>query len=655
MFAFVYLVLAVFKTVHAQCPANLPVLQELSCSDVITTDLNLKKSSYLRNYSGKSGHRCTLNQPNAEELYAFDCKRSGEIKLLLHDLTCDLDIYVLDDSCKPNGGCIKQSIAANSDQDSIKFSCQEGERYYIVIEDFACSGQSAHYQLSFDTRAGTGCEENCTDGVDNDLDGDVDCDDSFCYEQPECSKPWGPKCAQKINGMYPDALSEQNIAIGEKVHLNVPILTDASTDSIVATYKGQTLALQSQGNTYTGSLNLQTSEPVEIEIRAKKDGESDKVCYQKVNFLPWVDLQSTTGHEGTVGPATLDNVLNPFSAVPVDLDTQDRIDPLKVCRVDGCGGSIVTVDLSTTKSQKPFQGYVTLDANSSVDTENGIPWGIRYYQIPTAIDLTHVSTEDAKEYRKFIRQMEFELGQSVGFEYHPDDPRTHQFQFAVCNQGCPAGKQLTLNGTVSVDNIFVKEGPTISSQPTSVQRSFTETIEIGASSFWTCHAGKVEFVVWLITTIFWLRGFIVPFRFPKQGQSSRAPSYFTPLALGSLHKPDYKPTILAIDSYAPKRTWYRHESVYINDDTMMLSKEEKSSCQAAIILRDKPERKGQMQVWFDPKGQKWIRARFIPGSGLGGYKGQFESVPAEGEELKLDSLYICNIQSKPDWGIVFKR
>ena len=49
------------------------------------------------------------------------------------------------------------------------------------------------------------------------------------------------------------------------------------------------------------------------------------------------------------------------------------------------------------------------------------------------------------------------------------------------------------------------------------------------------------------------------------------------------------------------------------------------------------------------------RLVFIPGAGLGGYNGQFESVPAEGEELKLDSLYICNVQSRPDWGIVFKR
>ena len=120
MFAFVYLVLAVFKIAHAQCPANLPVLQELSCSDVITTDLNLRKSSYLKNYSGE----CGLTQSDAEDLYAFDCKKSGEISLLLHDLTCDLDIYVLDDSCKPNGGCIEQSIAASSAQDSISFQCQ---------------------------------------------------------------------------------------------------------------------------------------------------------------------------------------------------------------------------------------------------------------------------------------------------------------------------------------------------------------------------------------------------------------------------------------------------------------------------------------------------------------------------------------------------
>ena len=239
------------------------------------------------------------------------------------------------------------------------------------------------------------------------------------------------KCAQ-INGMYPDALSEQNIAIGKMVHLNVPILTDASTDSIVATYKGQTVALQSQGNTYTGSSNLETSEPVEIGIERRKTVRAIRFAIKSVPTLGGF-TEFGQGHEGTVGPATLDNVLNPFSAVP-DLDTRSHR-PFKGVSSGWlwkhCDGGLIDHQITKPfKGMSPLMPILRWTLKMAYRGDSGI---IKF----TVFDLNHVSTEDVKEYRKFIRQMKFELGNNpLGLNtIRMTLERIVQIA-VVCNQGC---------------------------------------------------------------------------------------------------------------------------------------------------------------------------------------------------------------------------
>lgn len=43
------------------------------------------------------------------------------------------------------------------------------------------------YDLNVEVGPGTGCPEDCNDGLDNDLDGDIDCSDSDCGSEPVCS------------------------------------------------------------------------------------------------------------------------------------------------------------------------------------------------------------------------------------------------------------------------------------------------------------------------------------------------------------------------------------------------------------------------------------------------------------------------------------
>ncbi len=194
----------------AGCPPDVEVLDELTCSSSILSQVVHTDPSYL-------GGECvdedcyTCGEPHADEeqvapeaVYSFQCQLAGTVSLLITDLPCDLDIYVLDDTCDPYGGCLYGSTSPYADNDGVDFECTPGQIYYIVVEaygtehldvasgpctdDGTATGNvySPTYTLSFDVSASTGCAEDCDDSQDNDLDGDIDCDDLDCWSEPLC-------------------------------------------------------------------------------------------------------------------------------------------------------------------------------------------------------------------------------------------------------------------------------------------------------------------------------------------------------------------------------------------------------------------------------------------------------------------------------------
>lgn len=192
-----------FGSAWAVCPASETVLSELTCSSTVTGHINYAARSDLGGATPSTYYTCgtpyaPLDQTNPEDVYSFACQHSGEVTLRVSGLDCDLDMYVLDDTCNPNGrSCVAGSTAASYVNDSVTFTCSAGQTYYVVIEGYGftapvpiagyCSGASeGDYTLTFDVSAGTGCAEDCDDGVDNDLDGAIDCDDSDCAGDPVC-------------------------------------------------------------------------------------------------------------------------------------------------------------------------------------------------------------------------------------------------------------------------------------------------------------------------------------------------------------------------------------------------------------------------------------------------------------------------------------
>jgi MYXO-CTERM domain-containing protein len=193
-------------TAQAECPGSEEIVDELTCSSTVSGRLHRTDSSGLGgSCTGPSSSRgcytcgspySDLEQRQGEDVYSFTCEVDGDVTMLIDSLDCDLDMYILDNTCDPYDGCEAGSTEASTTTDELTFSCTAGDVYYVVIEGYGfgvwpwdtsyCGSSDGSYQLTFDTTAGTGCPEDCDDGEDNDLDGDIDCDDSDCDGDPIC-------------------------------------------------------------------------------------------------------------------------------------------------------------------------------------------------------------------------------------------------------------------------------------------------------------------------------------------------------------------------------------------------------------------------------------------------------------------------------------
>jgi hypothetical protein len=198
------------SSAHAECPADVVIQDELTCSSNISGIVDHEEESYLGgDCEDEACYTCgdpwaNEDQIAPEAVYSFTCQLEGTVSLLITDLPCDLDIYTLDDSCDPYTGCLYGSTTSYAADDQVDFTCTPGDTYYIVVEaygtehldvasgpctdDATSEGEvySPTYTLSFDVSASTGCAEDCDNGEDDDLDGLTDCEDTDCWVEPMC-------------------------------------------------------------------------------------------------------------------------------------------------------------------------------------------------------------------------------------------------------------------------------------------------------------------------------------------------------------------------------------------------------------------------------------------------------------------------------------
>ena len=211
--------LLLLSAAYAQCPGDETIQGALTCSSEITETIDHTEDSHLGGTLDGEEYTCGDPWPNQDQIapehvWSFTCQLAGTVRMLITDLPCDLDIYVLDDTCDPYAGCLYGSTQSYAVDDEVTFECSPGQTYYIVVEAYGtehldiasgpCTDSdgnvySPDYTLSFDVSSSTGCAEDCNNGEDDDLDGDVDCDDQDCWTEPFCCERdgdgyWDEEC-----------------------------------------------------------------------------------------------------------------------------------------------------------------------------------------------------------------------------------------------------------------------------------------------------------------------------------------------------------------------------------------------------------------------------------------------------------------------------
>ncbi len=102
----------------------------------------------------------------------------------------DLDVFVLDGS---SGSCDPMSCETYGDS-TATWTVTAGSTWYILVDGY--QGDSSDYDITLTatgSSGGTTTETSCTDGLDDDGDGSIDCADSDCAGDPACAGS-GPTC-----------------------------------------------------------------------------------------------------------------------------------------------------------------------------------------------------------------------------------------------------------------------------------------------------------------------------------------------------------------------------------------------------------------------------------------------------------------------------
>jgi hypothetical protein len=107
---------------------------------------------------------------------------TGEVQLLVSGLATDHDLYVLEGSRSPLD-CIALDTTSGLEPFEVAFQGVEAMPYYLVVEAI---GDSGSFLLESSTAVDSGCPESCDNGLDDDGDTKVDCEDPDCAFDIEC-------------------------------------------------------------------------------------------------------------------------------------------------------------------------------------------------------------------------------------------------------------------------------------------------------------------------------------------------------------------------------------------------------------------------------------------------------------------------------------
>ena len=176
---------------------NVRLNDSLSCSSDLSGQLigNDTRSQIGGSCDNEDCYPCgtpfaSLEQTNSEHIYSFRCQVSGSASIVLANMACDLDVYVLEERCgifstSEAAECVAGNTKNFIATDSLTFDCVAGETYFISVEN-TLGEASCSYDLAFDAGVNSACREDCNNGIDDDGNTAVDCADPVCSTDRFC-------------------------------------------------------------------------------------------------------------------------------------------------------------------------------------------------------------------------------------------------------------------------------------------------------------------------------------------------------------------------------------------------------------------------------------------------------------------------------------
>jgi len=164
---------------------------ELSCGDI--------QSGYTfaaGNTTTISSYSCnSWDESGPEFAYVFRPEVTESVDICLSNVAEDLDIFVLDDV---NGVC-DSSNCIEAAGTCANLDAVAGETYYLVVDGY--QGAISTYDLEVECPS---TSEDCGNGVDDDADGLIDCQDEGCTDTVECLElcveSWSLSCGSVASG-----------------------------------------------------------------------------------------------------------------------------------------------------------------------------------------------------------------------------------------------------------------------------------------------------------------------------------------------------------------------------------------------------------------------------------------------------------------------
>lgn len=117
-----------------------------------------------------------------EYAYTFTVDYDAKVTVTLSQEEVELDIIVLENMGE---GCDPEACRAFG-MDSVEFDAKAGVTYFLVVDEYEFGVPTGGGAYVISTECTPLHETDCSNGVDEDKDGDLDCEDDDCIDAEEC-------------------------------------------------------------------------------------------------------------------------------------------------------------------------------------------------------------------------------------------------------------------------------------------------------------------------------------------------------------------------------------------------------------------------------------------------------------------------------------